>query len=50
MEYARHLGNHDAEADGKQASTLHQEGKHADSVAKYEEAAKTVGVTLDRKK
>lgn len=34
----------------KQASTLHQEGKHADSVAKYEEAAKAVGATLDRKK
>ena len=34
----------------KQASTLHQEGKHPESVAKYEEAAKTVGVTLDRKK
>ena len=34
----------------KQASALHAEGKHADSVAKYEEAAKAVGVTLDRKK
>lgn len=34
----------------KQASALHSEGKHADSVAKYEEAAKAVGVTLDRKK
>ncbi len=34
----------------KQASALHAEGKHADSVAKYEEAAKVVGVTLDRKK
>ena len=34
----------------KQASALHSEGKHADSVAKYEEAAKGVGVTLDRKK
>ena len=34
----------------KQASALHTEGKHAESVAKYEEAAKAVGVTLDRKK
>jgi hypothetical protein len=34
----------------KEASTLHQSGKHPESVAKYEEAAKTVGVTLDRKK
>jgi hypothetical protein len=34
----------------KQASALHSEGKHAESVAKYEEASKAVGVTLDRKK
>ena len=34
----------------KQASALHSQGKHAESVAKYEEAAKGVGVTLDRKK
>jgi hypothetical protein len=34
----------------KQAQTLHKDGKHAESVAKYEEAAKTAGVTLDRKK
>ena len=34
----------------KQASALHSQGKHAESVAKYEEAAKAVGVTLDRKK
>ena len=34
----------------KQASAFHTEGKHAESVAKYEEAAKAVGVTLDRKK
>lgn len=34
----------------KQAAALHQAGKHAESVAKYEEAAKTVGVTLDHKK
>ena len=34
----------------KQASALHSEGKHAESIAKYEEASKAVGVTLDRKK
>jgi hypothetical protein len=34
----------------KEASALHSSGKHADSVAKYEEAAKAVGVKLDRKK
>jgi hypothetical protein len=34
----------------KQASALHSEGKHAESVAKYEDASKAVGVTLDRKK
>jgi hypothetical protein len=34
----------------KEASALHQSGKHAESVAKYEEAAKAVGVKLERKK
>lgn len=34
----------------KQASTLHQQGKHAESVAKYDEAAKVAGVTLQHKK
>jgi len=34
----------------KQASALHSEGKHAESVAKYDEAAKAVGVTLEHKK
>jgi hypothetical protein len=34
----------------KAGAALHSQGKHAESVAKYEEAAKAVGVTLDRKK
>ena len=34
----------------KEASTLHASGKHAESVAKYDEAAKAVGVTLEHKK
>ena len=34
----------------KEASALHQQGKHAESVAKYDEAAKVIGVTLDHKK
>jgi hypothetical protein len=33
----------------KQANTLHSQGKHAESVAKYDEAAKAVGVTLQKK-
>jgi hypothetical protein len=33
-----------------QGAKLHEEGKHADSVVKYEEAAKAVGITLIRKK
>jgi hypothetical protein len=28
---------------------LHADGKHAESMAKYEEAAKAVGITLTRK-
>ena len=28
---------------------LHKEGKHAESVAKYDEAAKAIGVTLQKK-
>jgi hypothetical protein len=39
-----------AREDMKQANALHKDGKHAESVAKYEEAAKTAGVTLQRKK
>ena len=34
----------------KEAAALHQSGKHAESVAKYEEAASAVNVKLDRKK
>ena len=34
----------------KQAAALHASGKHAESVAKYDEAAKAVGVTLEHKK
>jgi hypothetical protein len=29
---------------------LHADGKHADSAAKYEEAAKAIGITLTHKK
>jgi hypothetical protein len=34
----------------KQGAALHSQGKHAESEAKYEEAAKAVGAKLDRKK
>jgi hypothetical protein len=34
----------------KEAQALHQQGKHAESVAKYDEAAKMIGVTLEHKK
>jgi len=34
----------------KQASALHSQGKHAESVAKYDEAAKGIGVKLEHKK
>ncbi len=33
----------------KQANTLHSQGKHAESVAKYDEAAKSLGVKLQKK-
>jgi len=32
-----------------QAWTLHQAGKHAESVAKYDEAAQAAGITLQHK-
>jgi hypothetical protein len=32
-----------------QAWTLHQSGKHAESEAKYDEAAKAAGITLQKK-
>jgi hypothetical protein len=34
----------------KQAADLHKSGKHAESVAKYDEAAKALGVKLQHKK
>lgn len=34
----------------KEASALHQSGKHAESVAKYDEAAQAVGAKLEHKK
>jgi hypothetical protein len=34
----------------KEADALHKSGKHAESVAKYDEAAKAVGVKLEHKK
>ncbi len=33
-----------------EAWSLHQAGKHAESEAKYDEAAKAAGVTLEKKK
>ena len=33
-----------------EAATLHKDGKHADSVKKYQEAAKALNVTLEEKK
>jgi hypothetical protein len=33
----------------KQANALHAQGKHAESVAKYDEAAKAIGVKLQHK-
>ena len=41
---------YDARQTMKEASALHQSGKHAESTAKYEEAAKIAGVKLERKK
>jgi hypothetical protein len=40
----------DAKAIAAEGMALHRAGKHAESVAKYEEAAKTGGMTLQRKK
>ena len=34
----------------KEATALHKDGKHAESVAKYDEAAKIIGVSLEHKK
>jgi hypothetical protein len=33
-----------------EGDALHKAGKHAESVAKYDEAAKTMGITLTHKK
>ncbi len=33
-----------------EGETLHKAGKHAESIAKYEEAAKAIGLTLTHKK
>jgi hypothetical protein len=43
-------GAWDAKQLAGQGAKLHAEGKHADSVAKYEEAAKAAGITLTHKK
>jgi len=43
-------GSYTARENMKEASALHASGKHAESVAKYDEAAKAVGVTLEHKK
>ena len=56
MQMERHVNNrldntgHMARQSMKQGAALHAQGKHAESVAKYEEAAKAAGVKLDRKK
>lgn len=43
-------GAYTARENMKAASALHAAGKHAESVAKYDEAAKAAGVTLQHKK
>lgn len=43
-------GAYTARENMKQAGELHKSGKHAESVAKYDEAAKAAGVTLQHKK
>jgi hypothetical protein len=45
--YDASAGN--AKIRAREAWALHQEGKHAESVAKFDEAAKAVGITLTRK-
>ena len=40
---------HNARETMKQANTLHSQGKHAESVAKYDEAAKSLGVKRQKK-
>ena len=43
-------GAYNAKQLASQGEKLHADGKHADSAAKYEEAAKAAGITLTRKK
>jgi hypothetical protein len=43
-------GAANARALAAQAMQLHKDGKHADSVKKYDEAAKAAGLTLTHKK
>ncbi len=45
--YDASAGN--AKALAREAWALHQEGKHAESVVKYDEAAKAAGLTLTKK-
>ncbi len=42
-------GAYQAKVIAAQAAQLHADGKHAESVAKYEEAAKAAGITLQHK-
>jgi hypothetical protein len=42
--------SHTAKALAAEGDKLHKDGKHAESVKKYEEAAKGAGLTLTRKK
>ncbi|MDQ5875062.1 MAG: hypothetical protein M3526_06735 [Actinomycetota bacterium] len=43
-------GSHEAKRIAAEAAKLHAEGKHAESIAKYDEAAKAAGITLTHKK
>lgn len=42
--------SHSAKALAAEGDKLHKDGNHAESVKKYEEAAKVAGLTLTRKK
>lgn len=42
-------GAHTAKGLAAEGEKLHKDGKHVDSVKKYEEAAKAAGITLKRK-
>jgi hypothetical protein len=43
-------GAHAAKMLAREGEQLHKDGKHAESVKKYEEAAKAAGLNLKRKK